>query len=142
MRSVVVFPQPEGPRSVKNWPRGMSSSISRTAVKSPKRFVTRSSRTLGVPASVWTSWLMLDGKVWPNRSDSKGRNAEKPACRLDGMAYAQRSAFAAGALVLLHGRRYRCPLRLVVLAEPNEEKAVVATTPQTRRDLKQPVAAA
>ena len=52
MRSVVVFPQPDGPSIVKNWPRGMSSSISRTAVKSPKRLVTPSSRTLGVSAPV------------------------------------------------------------------------------------------
>src|SRR5215208_6032054 len=100
----------------------MSSSISRTAVKSPKRFVTRSSRTLGSEAPVWTSWLMLDGKVWPNRSDRKWRNAAKPARGLDGMAHASSPDFAVRAVVFLHGRRYRCPLRLVVLVEANEEK--------------------
>ena len=41
MRSVVVLPHPDGPSIVKNWPLGMSRSISRTAVKSPKRLVTR-----------------------------------------------------------------------------------------------------
>jgi hypothetical protein len=38
--------------------------------------VTRSSRTLGVSAPVWTSWLMLEGNLWPKRNDCKGRNAE------------------------------------------------------------------
>jgi hypothetical protein len=65
---------------------------------------------------------MLDGKVWPNRSDRKGRNALKPLQRLDGMAHARSSSFAAGAVVFLHRRRYRCPLRLVALFELNEEK--------------------
>jgi len=46
MRSVVVLPQPLGPSSVKNSPRSMSSVSSRTAVNSPKRFVTASRRTL------------------------------------------------------------------------------------------------
>jgi hypothetical protein len=45
-------------------------------VKSPKRLVTRSSRTLGVSAPIWTPWLMVDGNLWPNRSYGKGRNAE------------------------------------------------------------------
>src|SRR5581483_788686 len=44
MRRVVVFPQPEGPRSVANEPRGTSKDTSSTAAVSPKRFVTRSSR--------------------------------------------------------------------------------------------------
>src|SRR3954447_4331067 len=45
MRSVVVLPQPEGPSSAKNEPRGMSRSSSRTAVNDPKDFVTPRSRS-------------------------------------------------------------------------------------------------
>src|SRR5438067_60043 len=40
MRNVVVFPQPEGPRSVANEPRGTSNEMSSTAAASPNRFVT------------------------------------------------------------------------------------------------------
>src|SRR4051812_21025273 len=36
IRSVVVFPQPDGPSSAKNDPRGTSRSRSRTAWKAPK----------------------------------------------------------------------------------------------------------
>src|ERR1700687_2262485 len=40
MRSVVVFPQPEGPSSVANEPRGTSKEMSSTAAVAPNRFVT------------------------------------------------------------------------------------------------------
>jgi hypothetical protein len=55
----------------------MSRSISLTAVKSPKRFVTPRRLTLGA-ASVppWTPRLMLARKVWPIRQRRKVRNAE------------------------------------------------------------------
>ena len=39
MRSVVVLPQPDGPRSAKNEPSGIVSDRSSTAVKSPKDLV-------------------------------------------------------------------------------------------------------
>src|SRR5262245_29359166 len=45
MRSVVVFPQPDGPSMLKNSPRWMSRSRSSTAVTSLNSLVTRSSRT-------------------------------------------------------------------------------------------------
>jgi hypothetical protein len=52
--------------------------MSRTAAKSPKRFVTPRRLTLGASASVppWTPRLMLAGKLWPNRQRRKVRNAE------------------------------------------------------------------
>src|SRR5713101_1673318 len=40
MRRVVVFPQPDGPRSVANAPLGTSNETSSTAAALPKRFVT------------------------------------------------------------------------------------------------------
>jgi hypothetical protein len=78
IRSVVVFPHPDGPSIVKKWPRGMSRSMSRTAAKSPKRFVTPRRLTLGAAASVppWTPRLMLARKLWPIRRRRKVRNAE------------------------------------------------------------------
>src|SRR5947199_6990804 len=45
MRSVVVFPQPDGPRRLKNSPSAMSRDRSSTAGTSPKNLETRSSRT-------------------------------------------------------------------------------------------------
>ena len=75
--SVVVLPHPDGPSIVKKWPRGMSRSISRTAVKSPKRFVSPRRLTLGAAAPVpWTPRLMLARKLWPIRRRRKVRNAE------------------------------------------------------------------
>ena len=44
-RSVVVLPQPEGPRSEKNSPPGISMSIRSTATTSSNRFTSSSSRT-------------------------------------------------------------------------------------------------
>src|SRR6185295_7639276 len=44
IRNVVVLPQPEGPSSTKNSPSAMVNDDARTAVKSPKRFCTLSSR--------------------------------------------------------------------------------------------------
>src|SRR5215213_769791 len=51
IRSVVVLPQPDGPSSAKNDPCGTVSVRSSTAVKSPKRLVTPSSRRSPPPAS-------------------------------------------------------------------------------------------
>src|SRR6478609_714601 len=51
IRSVVVLPQPDGPSSAKNEPRGMSRSRSRTAVNAPKDFVTPRSRRPSYVAS-------------------------------------------------------------------------------------------
>src|SRR5690348_12228856 len=45
MRRVVVFPQPDGPRSAKKLPRAISSERLSTATTSSKRFVTSTSRT-------------------------------------------------------------------------------------------------
>src|SRR6478609_10316737 len=45
IRSVVVLPQPEGPSSAKNEPRGTSRSRSLTAVNEPNDFVTLRSRS-------------------------------------------------------------------------------------------------
>src|SRR3954471_9782837 len=42
IRSVVVFPQPDGPSMAKKLPRSISSDRSSTATTSSKRFVTRS----------------------------------------------------------------------------------------------------
>src|ERR1700761_543362 len=47
MRSKVVLPQPDAPSKAKNSPWRMSRSIWLTAVKSPKRLVTRSMRIRG-----------------------------------------------------------------------------------------------
>src|SRR4051794_13341906 len=44
IRSVVVFPHPDGPRRAKNDPCGTVRDRSSTATKSPNLFVTRSSR--------------------------------------------------------------------------------------------------
>src|SRR5262245_19716597 len=44
IRSVVVLPQPEGPRRAKNEPRGTSRSSESTAVKPPNRLVTSLNR--------------------------------------------------------------------------------------------------
>src|SRR5689334_11664489 len=49
-RSVVVFPQPEGPRMEKNSPRRTSSETSSTAFTAPKRLVTWRSSTTGSAA--------------------------------------------------------------------------------------------
>ena len=45
VRKMVVLPQPDGPRKLKNSPLLILSVASRTAVKDPKRMVTRSSST-------------------------------------------------------------------------------------------------
>src|SRR6478735_160575 len=45
IRSVVVLPQPDGPSSAMNEPRGTSRSRSLTAVKAPNDFVTLRSRS-------------------------------------------------------------------------------------------------
>src|SRR5687767_11373647 len=54
MRSVVVLPQPDGPRSEKNSPGGISRLRPSTAAKSPKRF-TRSISCTAPPAMVGES---------------------------------------------------------------------------------------
>src|SRR6266567_2503698 len=51
MRSVVVLPQPDGPRSVANDPRGTSNETSSTAALVPKRFVMWVSRRCAVSAT-------------------------------------------------------------------------------------------
>src|SRR4051812_26401592 len=51
IRSVVVFPQPEGPSKAKNDPSATARLRSSTATKSPKRLVTRSSRRSRPPPS-------------------------------------------------------------------------------------------
>src|ERR1044072_362806 len=56
MRRVVVLPQPEGPRSEKNWPKGISRLIPATAVNSPKRF-TRSTSWTSPPAIAGGAYL-------------------------------------------------------------------------------------
>src|SRR6266508_1273035 len=50
MRSVVVFPQPDGPSSVANAPRGISNEMSSTAIVSPNVFVTCSRLRCTVPS--------------------------------------------------------------------------------------------
>ena len=45
VRKMVVLPQPDGPRKLKNSPLLIFSVAFRTAVKDPKRMVTRSSST-------------------------------------------------------------------------------------------------
>ena len=47
IRSVVVFPQPDGPSSAKNEPRGISTEIPSTATVSSNRLTTFSSLTSG-----------------------------------------------------------------------------------------------
>src|SRR5829696_6616967 len=53
-RSIVVLPEPDGPRSEKNSPRRTSSSTPSTAATSPNRFTTPMARTSksATPASV------------------------------------------------------------------------------------------
>ncbi len=50
IRSIVVLPEPEGPRRAKNSPSTMSRSMSSTATTSPKVLVTPTRRTAGVAA--------------------------------------------------------------------------------------------
>ena len=50
-RSVVVFPQPEGPRSVTNSPCSMFRSIPATATSLPKRLMRPSISTVGTKPS-------------------------------------------------------------------------------------------
>ena len=52
IRSVVVLPQPDGPSSAKNEPRGISTEIPSTATVSSNRLTTFSSRTSGAAVSV------------------------------------------------------------------------------------------
>ena len=47
MRSVVVFPQPEGPMMARNSPSPISKLVGFTAVNSAKRFSTLSKTTNG-----------------------------------------------------------------------------------------------
>src|SRR5690242_18698037 len=61
MRSVVVFPQPEGPSSAKNEPRGISSERSSTATTPSNRLVTFSIRTSA--ATVRSSATLATGAV-------------------------------------------------------------------------------
>src|SRR6476620_5367029 len=58
MRRVVVLPQPEGPRSEKNSPGGISRLIPATAVNSPKRF-TRSTSWTSPPAIAGGAYLLV-----------------------------------------------------------------------------------
>src|SRR5437868_3363656 len=60
MRSVVVLPQPDGPRSVANDPFGTSKDTSSTAVTPPKRLVTCDTRTCAV-------WTLGSGTCGPER---------------------------------------------------------------------------
>src|SRR6266545_3381989 len=58
IRRVVVLPQPEAPSRAKNEPSGMCRVRSSTAVKAPKRLVTRVSARppgLGVPVAAETA---------------------------------------------------------------------------------------
>ncbi len=52
IRSSVVLPQPEPPSRQKISPREISSDTCRTAMKSPKRLVSRSMRTYGAAVAV------------------------------------------------------------------------------------------
>ncbi|OQB88755.1 MAG: hypothetical protein BWX86_02605 [Verrucomicrobia bacterium ADurb.Bin122] len=56
MRKSVVFPQPDGPRRVRNSPARTSKLTLSTAVKPPKRFVTPD---ISIIAG---SLLMLEGR--------------------------------------------------------------------------------
>src|SRR2546428_11587513 len=69
-RSVVVFPQPEGPRREKNSPPGMSSVIPSTAATSAKRF-TRSTSSTWPLLMPWIVMLALElrGPVASRRRD-------------------------------------------------------------------------
>lgn len=55
IRSVVVLPHPDGPRRAKNDPRGMSRSMSSTAVKVSKVLVTPQIRRSPAPSVVTIS---------------------------------------------------------------------------------------
>src|SRR4051794_13685854 len=59
MRSVVVFPQPLGPSSVKNSPEARSRSRSSTARRSSKRLLTPRISTLGTSPFI-SSFLPVD----------------------------------------------------------------------------------
>src|SRR5437868_15544893 len=48
IRSVVVFPEPEAPSSVRNSPAAISRESSSTARKSPNRFEMRRSSRIGI----------------------------------------------------------------------------------------------
>src|SRR6266850_2018998 len=77
MRSVVVFPQPEGPSSVANDPRGTSNEMSLTAAASPNRFVTWSSRR-------WTSAeLRTRGSERDASTREHGHDAERDDRKAD-----------------------------------------------------------
>ena len=53
IRSVVVFPQPDGPSSEKNPPAGISRSMASTAMKDPKRLVSATRLTWPWPGPGW-----------------------------------------------------------------------------------------
>ena len=61
IRSVVVLPQPEGPSRQTTSPGATARSTSRTAVKAPKRLVTRRSSIVDISGP-------RDGRSRPARS--------------------------------------------------------------------------
>src|SRR5215210_6712434 len=94
IRSVVVLPQPDGPSRARNSPGCTSRSMSSTATRSPKRFVTPRSATSGVsPLSMCAgTYRTHSGGVqggqkvwtlWPSRraADRLGADGAPPAPR-------------------------------------------------------------
>src|SRR5207237_4236768 len=93
MRSVVVLPQPEEPRSEKNWPPGMRRLIPSTARATPKalnRFTSSTSPPLTSSpaiANAWTSYRI--------RLQSSGRLDFQAAHAADDRAMSPLGALAA-----------------------------------------------
>src|SRR5712691_8594517 len=73
MRSVVVFPQPEGPSSVANDPRGTSNEMSSTAAVPPNRFETWSRRR----------WISDGSRTRRSKRDAPAREHGHDAQRED-----------------------------------------------------------
>ena len=81
MRRVVVLPQPDGPRSEKNSPDGMSRLIPATAVNSPKRF-TRSTSWTSPPAIARGAYLWVPPASQPDAAEKgKGEGPGRPGNR-------------------------------------------------------------
>src|SRR5439155_10675373 len=81
MRSVVVFPHPDGPSRLKNSPSAMSRDRSSTAGTSPKNLETRSSRTsISVTATSSKDPLgLVDRSTGRRRSSHDHAGLEQPS---------------------------------------------------------------
>src|SRR5438105_3593190 len=72
IRSVVVFPHPLGPSSVRNSPSATSSEIASTATVSPKRRVSESSSSMALRLGRANEFAATTARSPPSRTPSMG----------------------------------------------------------------------